>query len=162
MSESIHILSNSSKKEKYMQLLPQIEALIRDENDFIANAANVCAALKETFNFLWVGLYIVRGEQLVLGPFQGPVACTRIGFGKGVCGTAWKNKSSIIVPDVSTFEGHIACSHLSKSEIVVPSVLHEEVVFVLDIDSDTIESFEETDEQYLTDICRMLQVSFSV
>src|SRR5690554_7688793 len=118
MSESIYVSIGASKEEKYVSLLPQIEALITGEEDLVANLANISAALKEVFGFFWVGFYLVKGDELVLGPFQGPVACTRIGFGKGVCGTAWKEKTTILVPNVDVFPGHIACNSASRSEIV--------------------------------------------
>lgn len=145
-----------SKEEKYQQLYPQIQALLAGESDLIANLANVSAALKELFGFFWVGFYLVKEQQLVLGPFQGTLACTRIPFGRGVCGTAWKNKETIIVPDVDTFPGHIACSSLSKSEIVVPVLCGQEVIAVLDIDSDTLNSFDEIDQNYLEKIAALL------
>lgn len=148
--------STLSKEEKYQQLYPQIQALLAGESDLIANLANVSAALKELFGFFWVGFYLVKEQQLVLGPFQGTLACTRIPFGRGVCGTAWKNKETIIVPDVDAFPGHIACSSLSKSEIVVPVLCGQEVIAVLDIDSDTLNSFDEIDQDYLEKIAALL------
>ena len=151
MAEDLSI-SIGSKEEKYRELLPQIYSLVSTEEDFIANLANVAAALKQTFDFFWVGFYIVKGEELVLGPFQGPIACTRIRFGKGVCGTAWKEERTLIVPDVEQFPGHIACSSASKSEIVVPIVKQGVVIGVLDIDSDTLNSFDATDTHYLEEI----------
>lgn len=157
MAEDLSIQGNS-KEEKYLSLLPQIKALIEGESDSIANMANICAALKFGFNFFWVGFYLVKDNQLVLGPFQGPVACTRINLGKGVCGTSWKNNEVIIVDDVDTFPGHIACSSLSKSEIVLPIYnSKKEIVGVLDIDSDTYKTFDKTDELYLTQILQLLQ-----
>jgi len=129
--------------------MPQIHSLLVDENDMIANMANVAAVLKAGFNFLWVGFYIARDKQLVLGPYQGPVACTRIEKGKGVCGTVWLNKNSIIVPDVSQFSGHIACSTDSKSEIVIPGISKKKVIFVLDIDSAELNTFNESDRKHL-------------
>ena len=152
MAEDLCI-SNGSKEEKYRTLLPQIKCLIADENDLIANLANVAAALKETFGFFWVGFYLVKEEELVLGPFQGPIACTRIRFGRGVCGTAWKEARTLIVPDVEQFPGHIACSLDSKSEIVVPILKQGKVVGMLDIDSDTLDSFDTIDARYLEEIC---------
>ena len=137
------------KEEKYRILMPQIHSLLVDENDMIANMANVAAVLKAGFNFLWVGFYIARDKQLVLGPYQGPVACTRIEKGKGVCGTVWLNKNSIIVPDVSQFSGHIACSTDSKSEIVIPGISKKKVIFVLDIDSAELNTFNESDRKHL-------------
>jgi GAF domain-containing protein len=135
MAEDLHLI-NASKEEQYLSLLPQIEGIIAGEVDLTANLANVCAALKTQFNFFWVGFYLVKGDELVLGPFQGPVACTRIAKGRGVCGQAWQQKHVLLVPDVDAFPGHIACSALSKSELVIP-VRHPlyGVVAVLDIDS---------------------------
>jgi GAF domain-containing protein len=149
MAESIIINKKLSKEEFYQSLVPQIKALIEGETDLIANMANVSAVLKEAMNWLWVGFYIVKDNQLVLGPFQGPLACTRIDYDKGVCGKAWSTKTTLIVPDVDKFPGHIACSSLSKSEIVIPAVVKNEVKFVLDIDSETIDNFDETDRKYL-------------
>lgn len=152
MAENL-LISTGSKEEKYRDLLPQLHALVSTETDFIANLANVAAALKQTFGFFWVGFYIVKGDELVLGPFQGPIACTRIRIGRGVCGTAWKEVRTLIVPDVEQFPGHIACSSDSKSEIVVPMIRQGEVVGVLDIDSDTLDSFDTVDARYLEEIC---------
>ena len=149
MAESLLINKNAAKEDIYETLLPQIAALVHNEPDLIANLANMSAALKEAFGFLWVGFYLVKGEQLVLGPFQGPIACTRINKGKGVCGSVREQKETIIVSDVNAFPGHIACSALSKSEIVVPILKNEEVIAVLDIDSDAINSFDKTDQKYL-------------
>ena len=143
---------NSSKEEIYISLTPQIKALIEGEVDLVANLANVAAALKEAFDFFWVGFYVVKNNQLVLGPFQGPVACTRIGYGKGVCGTSWKENKTIIVDDVNEFPGHIACSSLSQSEIVVPIVRNNEVVAVLDVDSDKLSQFDKIDQKHLSQI----------
>ena len=148
--------NNSSKEEMYISLSPQIRSLIEGETDLVANLANVAAALKEAFNFFWVGFYIVKNNQLVLGPFQGPIACTRIAYGKGVCGTSWKDKKAIVVDDVNQFPGHIACSSLSQSEIVVPIVRNNEVVAVLDVDSDKLNQFDEIDQRYLTEIVEYL------
>lgn len=148
--------TEGDKEAKYKGLIPQIHALVGDENDAIANLANVTAALKETFGFFWVGFYLVKEDQLVLGPFQGPVACTRISRGKGVCGTSWEERSTIIVDDVDEFPGHIACSSLSKSEIVVPLLKNEEVIGVLDVDSAELATFDGIDAQYLTEICSWL------
>ena len=142
----------SSKEEKYISLCPQIYSLISGETDLIANLANVAAALKEAFEFFWVGFYIVKENQLVLGPFQGPIACTRISYGKGVCGTSWKESRSIIVDDVNKFPGHIACSSLSQSEIVLPLVKNNQVVAILDIDSEHLNNFDEIDQKYLSEI----------
>ena len=152
MAENL-IIHTGSKEEKYRELLPQLHALVSTEADLIANLANMVAALKQTFGFFWVGLYLVKEEELVLGPFQGPIACTRIRFGRGVCGTAWKEARTLIVPDVEQFPGHIACSSDSKSEIVVPIIKEGNVIGVLDIDSDTPDSFDETDARYLEEIC---------
>ncbi|GHT88439.1 hypothetical protein FACS189474_3690 [Bacteroidia bacterium] len=149
MAEKIIYVENSSKEEKYQSLLPQITALMDDEPDFIANLATVSAVLKEAFGFFWVGFYLVKGNELVLGPFQGPVACTRIPFGKGVCGTAWKEQRTIIVPDVEQFPGHIVCSSESKSEIVVPLFDNGNIIGVLDIDSNQLNAFDEIDAKYL-------------
>ena len=146
MSESIIIAQNQPKDVRYRELLPQLQSLVEGETDLTANLANVAAALKDVFGWWWVGFYIVRENQLVLGPFQGPVACTRIGFGKGVCGTAWKEKRSILVPDVNQFPGHIACSSASVSEIVVPVFNKEnEVIAVLDVDSERYDVLDEVD-----------------
>ena len=147
---------NSSKEDLYISLSPQIKSLIEGEVDLVANLANVAAALKEAFNFFWIGFYIVKNNQLVLGPFQGPVACTRIAYGKGVCGTSWKDKKAIVVDDVNQFPGHIACSPLSQSEIVVPIIRNNEVVAVLDVDSDKLSQFDEIDQKYLTEIVEYL------
>lgn len=144
------------KSTKYEALIPQIKALIGDEKDLVANQANIAAALKETFGFFWVGFYNVKDDSLVLGPFQGPVACTRIQKGRGVCGTAWERKETLIVEDVESFPGHIACSALSKSEIVVPLVKECQVMGVLDIDSDQLAAFDATDSIYLNQICEWL------
>ena len=140
MSEQI-IISGQTKQAKYEALLPQIFALTESESSWIANLANTSAALKEIFGFLWVGFYLVDGDQLVLGPFQGPVACTRIAFGKGVCGASWKQERAILVPDVDAFPGHIACSSLSRSEVVLPLMKEGEVIGVLDVDSDQLNEF---------------------
>ncbi|WFE84228.1 MULTISPECIES: GAF domain-containing protein [Parabacteroides] len=155
MAENL-IISVGNKEQQYQTLFPQIESLLAGENDTIANMANVAAALKQTFNFFWVGFYIVKDDMLVLAPFQGPIACTRIRYGKGVCGTAWKETATQIVPDVDLFPGHIACNSDSKSEIVVPVIRDGKVVAVLDIDSDELNSFDETDAVYLEKICRLI------
>ncbi len=149
MAEDLIIDKTQSKAEKYETVIPQIESLVRYENDVVANMSNIAAALKETFDFLWVGFYTVKGEELVLGPFQGPVACTRIKKGKGVCGTSWQNASTILVEDVEAFPGHIACSSASKSEIVVPVIHNKQVVHILDVDSATLSDFDATDQEYL-------------
>jgi GAF domain-containing protein len=155
MAESL-IIQSTSKAEKYSELLPQIKALIAGETNAVANMANIVAALKTTFNFFWVGFYVVENQTLVLAPFQGPIACTRIAFGKGVCGKVWESKQALIVPNVDLFEGHIACSSDSKSEIVIPIFKGNEVVAVLDVDSDQLNDFDETDEQNLTQLCQWL------
>src|SRR6187455_2984186 len=149
MAETIAIASNSSKAEKYEQLLPLLESLTTGEADQIANLSNTMAAFKEVFNFFWVGAYFVKEGQLVLGPFQGPVACTRIAFNRGVCGASYTQKATMLVPDVEAFPGHIACSSASRSEIVVPVFKNNEVVMVLDVDSDKLNDFDETDKAYL-------------
>ena len=151
MSENL-IIKGDSKKELYENLLPQIKALIEGETDVIANMANVSACLKDTFNFWWVGFYRVLGDALVLGPFQGPLACTRIAKGKGVCGTAWQKAQTIMVPDVDAFPGHIACSSRTKSEIVVPIINKGVVTAVLDIDSEKADNFDDADKFYLEKI----------
>lgn len=151
MAEDLTI-TIGTKAEQYKALIPQVTALLSYETDLVANLANVAAALKEQFGWFWVGFYLVKGEELVLGPFQGPVACTRIKKGKGVCGSAWAEGKTLIVPDVDKFPGHIACSSLSKSEIVVPFIRNGEVVGVLDVDSAEYDSYDETDRQYLEEI----------
>ena len=155
MAEQLEIIQGD-KATMYSQLLPQLEALVGDESDTIANLANVSAALKTTFNFFWVGFYLVKSNELVLGPFQGPIACTRIQKGRGVCGSAWEQERTIIVDNVDVFPGHIACSSASKSEIVVPLVKNNVVIGVLDIDSDELATFDATDEKYLTLLCQWL------
>lgn len=161
MAEELLIRSNLSKEEKYKSLLPQLEALVFGETDVVANLANISAALKSTFNFLWVGFYIVKQDELVLGPFQGPIACTRIRKGKGVCGTSWQNGETIIVPNVDEFPGHIACSSASKSEIVLPIFsISNEVIMVLDIDSEELNTFDSIDEKYLLQLTKLV-TSFS-
>jgi GAF domain-containing protein len=155
MAEDL-VLIEGDKSTKYKGLIPQIKALIGDEKDMVANQANVAAALKETFGFLWVGFYNVKEDELVLGPFQGPIACTRIQLGKGVCGTAWERKDTVIVEDVEQFPGHIFCSTQSKSEIVVPLVKECQVVGVLDVDSDQLGNFDGVDSIYLNQICEWL------
>ena len=151
MAEDLRIIVGS-KKSQYDSILPQVSSLIDGESDQIANMANICAALKEQFNFFWVGFYMIKDDELVLGPFQGPVACTRIKIGKGVCGSAWEQKKTIIVPDVDLFPGHIACSSASKSEIVIPIIRNGNVIGVLDVDSVELNSFDETDADYLQQI----------
>ncbi len=156
MSENLHILQDSSREEQYKNLLPQIQSLYDPDVDLVANCANITAALKMVFDFFWIGFYFVKNNELILGPFQGSIACTRIGFGKGVCGTAWKEKCTIIVPDVNLFDGHIACSSDSKSEIVVPVFSNDQVIAVLDIDSDKLDDFSEADAFYLEQIVKIL------
>ena len=155
MAEELRI-KNGDKQEMYETLLPQIASLVGNETDQVANMANIAAALKQTFGFFWVGFYLVKEEELVLGPFQGPIACTRIRFGRGVCGTAWKEARTLIVPDVELFPGHIACSSASRSEIVVPVIWEDKVIAVLDIDSDQPDSFDETDQIFLEKIVELL------
>jgi L-methionine (R)-S-oxide reductase len=158
MAEDLQIITGS-KAEIYQSLIPQIKALLHGEPDVIANVANVTAALKEQFNWLWVGFYLVKPsgsntaeQELVLGPFQGPVACTRIKKGRGVCGASWQQAATLIVPDVEKFPGHIACSSLSRSEIVIPVIQNNEVIAVLDVDSELLNHFDETDKKYLEEI----------
>ena len=155
MSEDLTIIEGS-KTETYQSLIPQIKGLLDGEPDLVANLANTAAALKEQFRWFWVGFYIVRDNELVLGPFQGPVACTRIRKGRGVCGSSWEKAETLIVPDVEAFPGHIACSSLSRSEIVVPIIRNKEVVAVLDVDSELINQFDETDKLYLEEIVDLL------
>lgn len=155
MAEELTI-NEGSKAEKYRELLPQIKALLTGESNQVANLANCAGALKMAFNFFWVGFYLVEGDELVLGPFQGPIACTRIRKGKGVCGTSWEKAAVMLVPDVEQFPGHIACSSDSKSEIVVPVLKNGEVVAVLDVDSNILNDFDETDQLYLTELCAWL------
>ena len=156
MTEDL-ITAEGSKTEKYQAVLPQIEALIADEDDTVANLANIAAALWQTFGFFWVGFYRVSDEELVLGPFQGPIACTRIPKGKGVCGSAWEANTTLVVPDVDQFPGHIACASASRSEIVVPVRDGEgRVCYVLDVDSDQLDEFDETDKLYLEKIADLL------
>lgn len=145
-----------SKADTYQSVLPQVQSLLAGEEDMIAKMSNVTALLHEAFGFWWTGFYRVLGNELVLGPFQGPIACTRIPFGRGVCGTAWQRAETVIVPNVHQFAGHIACSSASKSEIVVPVIRDGEVVAVLDIDSAEYDTFDETDQQYLEQITQML------
>jgi L-methionine (R)-S-oxide reductase len=156
MAESIFIPEGATKREKYESILPQVESLISSETDSYANLANIAAVLKEAFNFFWVGFYLVKDKQLVLGPFQGPLACTRIGFGKGVCGTAWKEAKTQLVPDVEAFPGHIACSSASKSEIVVPGFKEGKVWIVLDVDSDQLNDFDLEDALFLEKLMELV------
>jgi len=155
MAEDLFI-QGTNKKEIYESLTPQIKALVGDEEDLIANLANISSALKTAFGFFWVGFYWVKKDELVLGPFQGSVACTRIAFGRGVCGSSWKEKKTLLVPDVEAFPGHIACSSLSKSEIVVPIIKKGIVLGVLDVDSDQLDDFDTTDQLYLEEICQWI------
>lgn len=157
MAEELNITA-TNKEEKYKQLLPQIKSLLHGESDLTANLANVCAALKYGMSFLWVGFYLVKENELVLGPFQGPVACTRIAKGKGVCGKAWETSQTVIVKDVELFPGHIACSSLSKSEIVLPLFKNNEVAAVLDVDSDKLSAFNQIDQQYLQEIINLIHL----
>ena len=150
-----------SKQEDYKLLLSQVKAMVKDESDPVANMANVAALIQEAFHFWWTGFYRVIDNQLVLGPFQGPVACTRIGFGKGVCGTSWKKKKTIVVEDVEQFPGHIACSSESKSEIVVPLYKGEVVIGVLDIDSEHLATFNATDQLWLEQIAEVVSNALS-
>lgn len=155
MAEDLKI-ATGSKAEQYISLIPQIQGLLEGETDLIANLANVTGALKEQFGWFWVGFYLVKQDQLVLGPFQGPVACTRIRKGKGVCGSSWAEARTLIVPDVEKFPGHIACSSLSRSEIVIPIIRHGEVLGVLDVDSSELDEFDSTDQQYLEQIISLI------
>lgn len=155
MAEQL-IIQGETKQERYEALLPQIQSVVEGEPDLIANMANVAAMLHETFGFWWTGFYRVEGAELVLGPFQGPMACTRIRKGRGVCGTAWLKEETQVVPDVDKFPGHIACSSASRSEIVVPIFQEGKVIAVLDIDSERLNTFDETDRQNLEQIVKML------
>ncbi len=161
MTEELILSDSTDKESRYHTLIPQIAALTSGEPDLIANLANITAAISQTFGFLWVGFYLVKGSQLVLGPFQGPLACTRIDHGKGVCGTAWKERKTIIVPDVEKFPGHIACSSASRSEIVLPA-LHQDVVFlVLDIDSKNLACFDDVDARELAKIIQHIEALYT-
>ena len=161
MSEEL-VIASGNRQQRYQSLLPQIEALLQQESDWLANLANVTAALQQTFSFLWVGFYRVVDQELVLGPFQGPIACTRIKKGKGVCGSAWEQAHTIIVPDVDKFEGHIACSSDSRSEIVVPIKNDaQNVVYVLDVDSKNLNDFDEVDQEYLERLAALITQSLS-
>jgi GAF domain-containing protein len=155
MAEDLQIL-HGSKEEEYQSLLPQLTGLLEGEPDLIANMANMVAALKEQFRWLWVGFYVVKNDELVLAPFQGPVACTRIKKGRGVCGSCWEQAKTLVVPDVEKFPGHIACSSLSKSEIVIPVMKNDEVVAVLDVDSEELNFFDDTDKKYLETIVGLI------
>lgn len=155
MAEDLSI-HTGTKEEQYQSLIPQIKGLLEGEPDLVANLANTVAALKEQFGWLWVGFYLVRQDELVLAPFQGPVACTRIRKGRGVCGTSWAQAKTLIVPDVEKFPGHIACSSLSRSEIVVPVIRNGEVIGVLDVDSAEPDQFDETDQRFLEEIVGLI------
>jgi GAF domain-containing protein len=155
MAEDLQI-ARGPKEEQYLSLIPQIKGLVSGEPDLVANLANIAAALKEQFDFFWVGFYLVKDDELVLGPFQGPVACTRISKGRGVCGSSWAQTNTIIVPDVEKFPGHIACSSISKSEIVIPLFKNNEVWGVLDVDSDQYNYFDETDAKFLQEIVALI------
>ena len=157
MAEELLLSTSTNKDERYQSLIPQIEGLVHGENDLVANLANIAAALKYGMDFFWVGFYLVKDDELVLGPFQGPIACTRIKKGKGVCGTAWDKGETIIVPDVDEFPGHIACSSDSKSEIVLPAFKNNEVMLILDVDSDKLNDFDEVDQAHLTKIMGMIE-----
>lgn len=156
MAEDLTIITSTDKKEQYLSLIPQIKALLQGETDLVANLANTAAALKEQFKWFWVGFYLVKNNELVLGPFQGPVACTRIAKGKGVCGSSWEQAKTLIVPDVDAFPGHIACASASRSEIVLPLFHSNDVVGVLDIDSEHLAHFDETDAYYLNQIIELI------
>ena len=158
MAEDLTIIAGT-KEEQYEALLPQLKGLLEGETDLVANLANITAALKEQFGWLWVGFYLVKEEELVLGPFQGPVACTRIKKGRGVCGSSWASAKTLIVPDVEKFPGHIACSSLSRSEIVLPLFKNGEVAGVLDVDSADLAAFDETDKQYLEKIIQLISLT---
>jgi L-methionine (R)-S-oxide reductase len=157
VAEDLNLTKGLNREEIYQELIPQIQALVSGETDLIANLANISAALKEAFHFLWVGFYLVKEGELVLGPFQGPVACTRIQKGKGVCGAAWQDQKSIIVPNVDEFPGHIACSSFSKSEIVLPLGVGGKVKLILDVDSDRLDDFSKIDEKYLNEILMLIE-----
>ena len=151
------IIEGETREERYNALLPQLKALVEGETDVLANLGNIIAGLRQAMHFFWIGVYFVKGHELVLGPFQGPIACTRIGFGKGVCGTAWKERKTMIVPDVDQFPGHIACSSSSKSEIVLPGFNKQgDTVFVLDVDSLELNDFNEVDEKYLKEVVKLI------
>ncbi|WP_029285201.1 GAF domain-containing protein [Pedobacter sp. R20-19] len=156
MAEDLTIDRAIPKEEQYQSLIPQIEGLLYGETDFVANMANVSAALKEQFNWFWVGFYLVKNDELVLGPFQGPVACTRIAKGKGVCGSSWEQQETLIVPNVDEFPGHIACASASKSEIVLPLIKSGEVIGVLDVDSEFLDHFDNIDKAYLEQVINIL------
>ncbi|MEN5174354.1 GAF domain-containing protein [Acinetobacter higginsii] len=156
MAEEL-VLQQGHKAEQYQSIIPQIQAIVEDESDVIANLANICAALKQQFGWLWIGFYLVKDNELVLGPFQGPIACTRIAKGRGVCGAAWQQQQVIVVPDVDQFPGHIACSSASRSEIVLPIMKEGECVGVLDIDSDELNQFDQIDAEYLQQLMLIIE-----
>ena len=156
MAEEL-VLQQGHKAEQYQSIIPQIQAIVEGESDVTANLANICAALKQQFDWLWIGFYLVKQNELVLGPFQGPIACTRIAKGRGVCGTAWEQQQVIIVPDVDQFPGHIACSSASRSEIVLPIMKNGECIGVLDIDSEELNQFDEMDAEYLQQLMLMIE-----
>ena len=163
MAEDLSIVKNATKEQQYQSIIPQIEALLSGEEDLIANLANVSAALKEQFNWFWVGFYLIKGneadaQELVLGPFQGPVACTRIKKGRGVCGASWEKEEVILVPNVDEFPGHIACASASKSEIVLPVLIDDKIIGVLDVDSEHLAHFDEVDAKYLQEIVSLLNI----
>jgi L-methionine (R)-S-oxide reductase len=157
MAETLIISQTATREQRYAELLPQLRSMVEGERDLTANLANIAAALRQTFGFFWVGFYLVKDGQLVLGPFQGPIACTRIDFGRGVCGAAWKEQKTILVPDVEAFPGHIACSSLSRSEVVVPGFKNGQVALVLDVDSDQLNDFDSTDQHYLENVMRVVE-----
>jgi L-methionine (R)-S-oxide reductase len=157
MAEELIIANSTNKEERYKILIPQIQSLVEGEPDLIANLSNVTAALKQTMDFFWVGFYLVKENQLVLGPFQGPIACTRIDFGKGVCGASWKEKKTILVPDVDKFPGHISCNSSSRSEIVLPAFKNNQVALVLDVDSERLNDFDEIDQKSLEELMRIIE-----
>jgi len=158
MAEDLTLIRSTDKKEQYESLIPQIKALITGEENLVANLGNISAALKEQFGWFWVGFYLVNQGELVLGPFQGPVACTRIAKGKGVCGSAWEQAKTLVVPDVEAFPGHIACSSLSRSEIVVPVFKGDAVAGVLDVDSELLDQFDATDAYYLEQLVKLVSL----
>lgn len=157
MAEELILTQSTDKAAKYESLIPQIEALVTGEPDITANLANIASALKYGMGFFWVGFYLVKEDELVLGPFQGPIACTRIRLGKGVCGTAWEQAKTILVPDVDQFPGHIACSSDSRSEIVLPAFKDDKVALILDVDSDQLNDFDEVDQQYLEKLMKIVE-----
>ena len=158
MAEDL-LIAKGTKEEQYHSVIPQIKALMEGEPDLVANLANITAALKEQFGWLWVGFYLVKNDELVLGPFQGPVACTRIKKGRGVCGASWQREETVIVPDVEKFPGHIACSSLSRSEIVIPVIRNNKVIGVLDVDSEELNMYDETDQRFLEEIVAAIPVN---